>query len=62
MTVNKQWSSDVTYIKMGRRNVFQVVVLDLVSRRILGWKFEETEFRAFKMRDMLARHQIIHQA
>lgn len=29
--VNRQWSSDVTYIKMGRKNVFLAVVLDLYS-------------------------------
>ena len=38
--VNQQWSSDVTYIKMGRKNVFLAVVLDLFSRRIVGWKLE----------------------
>lgn len=91
VTLNQQWSSDVTYIKMGRKNVFLAVVLDLFSRRIVGWKLEAslngelssgalkqaladrspppglllhtdrgTEFRALKMREMLARHQIIH--
>lgn len=91
VTPNQQWSSDVTYIKMGRKNVFLAVVLDLFSRRIVGWKLESslndelsssalkqalaerspppglllhtdrgTEFRALKMREMLARKQIIH--
>lgn len=76
---------------MGRKNVFLAVVLDLYSRRIVGWKLEAslnsdlsrgalrqamadrspspglllhtdrgTEFRALKMRDMLARHQVRH--
>jgi len=40
VAVNQQWSSDVTYIKMGRKNVFLAVVLDLYSRRIIGWKLE----------------------
>ncbi len=42
VAVNQQWSSDVTYIKMGRKNVFLAVVLDLYSRRIVGWKLEES--------------------
>ncbi|WP_228290107.1 IS3 family transposase [Marinobacter salsuginis] len=40
VTLNQQWSSDVAYIKMGRKNLFLAVVLDLFSRRIVGWKLE----------------------
>ncbi|NAP01597.1 IS3 family transposase, partial [Halomonas sp. MG34] len=35
---NQQWSSDVTYIKLGKKCVFLAVVLDLYSRRIISWR------------------------
>nr|WP_152525029.1 IS3 family transposase [Marinobacter sp. C1S70] len=38
--VNQQWSSDVTYIKLGRKYVFLAVVLDLFSRRIVSWRLD----------------------
>ncbi|MFL1466753.1 IS3 family transposase [Marinobacter sp. DUT-3] len=41
VTVNQQWSSDVTYIKLGKKYVFLAVVLDLFSRRIISWRLGE---------------------
>ncbi len=38
---NQQWSSDVTYIKLGKKYVFLAVVLDLYSRRIISWRLGE---------------------
>jgi putative transposase len=42
VAVNQQWSSDVTYIKLGRKYVFLAVVLDLFSRRIISWRSDES--------------------
>ncbi|TBW49124.1 IS3 family transposase [Marinobacter halodurans] len=39
--INQHWSSDVTYIKLGRKYVFLAVVLDLFSRRIVSWRLGE---------------------
>ncbi len=39
--VDQQWSSDVTYIKLGSKYVFLAVVLDLFSRRVLSWRLGE---------------------
>lgn len=36
---NQQWSSDVTYIRLGESWVFLAVVLDLWSRQVVGWAF-----------------------
>jgi len=38
---NQQWSSDVTYIRLGKRHVFLAVVVDLWSRRIVGWSLQD---------------------
>jgi putative transposase len=38
---NQQWSSDVTYIKLGEKYVFLAVVLDLYSRRLISWRLGE---------------------
>jgi len=38
-TINQQWSGDITYLKVGSRWHYLAVVLDLFSRRIIGWSF-----------------------
>lgn len=38
---DQQWSSDVTYIRQGRRHVFLAVIVDLWSRKIIGWALHE---------------------
>ena len=35
--VNQQWSGDITYLKVGQRWHYLAVVLDLYSRRVIGW-------------------------
>ena len=41
VAINQQWSSDITYIKLGKKYVFLAVVLDLFSRRIISWRLGE---------------------
>jgi transposase InsO family protein len=40
--INQHWSSDITYIKLGRKYVFLAVALDLFSRRIVSWRLGES--------------------
>lgn len=47
IAVNQHWSSDVTYIKLGKKYVFLAVVLDLFSRRIISWRLGENLSAAF---------------
>lgn len=35
--INQQWSGDITYLKVGNRWHYLAVVLDLFSRRVIGW-------------------------
>ena len=37
--INQQWSGDITYLKVGSRWYYLAVVLDLFSRRVIGWAF-----------------------
>lgn len=37
VAVNQVWVGDVTYIRLGRAFVYLAVVMDLYSRRIVGW-------------------------
>lgn len=34
---NKVWAGDITYIPMGNKWIYLAVVIDLCSRRIVGW-------------------------
>ena len=36
-TVNQQWVTDLTYLRVGKQWVYLVVILDLFSRRVVGW-------------------------
>jgi putative transposase len=35
--INQLWVSDITYIRLGREFVYLAVVLDLFSRKVVGW-------------------------
>ena len=37
---NRKWVSDITYIKVGRTWLYLAAVLDLYSRRIIGWALD----------------------
>jgi len=36
-TINQLWVADMTYIRLGREFVYMAVVLDVFSRRVVGW-------------------------
>lgn len=40
--VNRAWVSDLTYVPTGEGWVFLAVVLDLASRRVVGWAMRDT--------------------
>ena len=35
--VNQLWVADITYVRLGRADVFLAVVMDVFSRKIVGW-------------------------
>ena len=39
---NKAWVSDITYIRTGQGWLYLAVVLDLFSRRVVGWSMAPT--------------------
>lgn len=58
--VNQQWSSDVTYIKLGTKYVFLAVVLDLYSRRVIHWRLGKSltaDFSKATLREAFKRRQ-----
>lgn len=38
---NRKWVSDITYIKVGRLWLYLAVVLDLFSRKVVGWALDD---------------------
>jgi len=38
---NRKWVSDITYIKVGRTWLYLAAVMDLFSRKIVGWALDE---------------------
>jgi putative transposase len=35
--INQLWVADITYVRLGRVDVFLAVVMDVFSRKIIGW-------------------------
>lgn len=42
VTLNRVWVSDITYVPTAEGFLFLAVVLDLASRRVVGWSMQET--------------------
>ena len=40
--VNKKWTSDITYIWVGKKWIYLATVMDLFSRKIVGWSVDTT--------------------
>ena len=40
--INQVWASDLTYIRIGTGFVYLAVILDLFSRRIIGWALSKS--------------------
>ena len=38
---NRKWVSDITYIKVGQTWLYLAVVMDLFSRRVIGWALDD---------------------
>lgn len=39
---NQAWAGDITYIRVGKRWIYLAAVIDLFSRKIVGWALAET--------------------
>ena len=39
---NEKWTSDITYIKVEKGFVYLAVIMDLFSRKIIGWSLDTT--------------------
>ena len=49
-SINQQWSGDITYLKVGARWHYLAVVLDLFSRRVIGWALGQQKSTALTMK------------
>lgn len=49
---DQHWAGDITYLKIGARWVYLAVVMDLYSRRVLGWSLGDRRTVALTLRAM----------
>jgi putative transposase len=57
--VNQVWAADITYIPLARGFLFLVAIIDLYSRRVLGWRLSntlETSFCVEALHEALERY------
>jgi len=57
--VNQVWCADITYIPMARGFLYLVVIMDWVSRAVLGWRLSNTlgaDFCVEALEEALARY------
>ena len=58
---NQYWSIDITYIKMHRRHMYLIAIIDWYSRKVVGWELADTleTYHVLKaVREAVARHGI----
>ena len=59
--VNEQWVGDVTYLKVNGEWRYLAVVMDLCSRRVIGWRLSKTrtaELTRSALRDALEARKV----
>jgi putative transposase len=47
--INQVWVSDITYVRIGTGFVYVAIILDVFSRRIVGWAISKTLSRRFTL-------------
>ena len=61
IAINQQWAGDVTYIKVQGQWCYLAVVMDLFSRKVVGWsleKYKTTELTLAALRKALKTRDV----
>ena len=48
--INQLWVADITYIRLREESVYLAVVLDALSRRVVGWALDDSLHAALVLR------------
>lgn len=58
MGVNEVWAGDVTYLKTGEGWMYLAIVMDLYSRRIVGWHIDKRMTSDLVMKAMIKAYNL----
>lgn len=50
ISMNQHWTTDLTYLRLGKNWIYLVVILDLYSRRVVGWSVGDKKSSALVVR------------
>ena len=53
ISVNEVWAGDITYLRTGEGWMYLAVIMDLYSRRIVGWSIDKRMTQSLVRRAMI---------
>ena len=56
--MNQVWASDITYIRLSGEFVYLTVIMDLFSRRCIGWNLDRSLHTELALKDVYNKKRL----